>query len=442
MIAKTKKWIFLGVGAVIIVGGLIFFLNKGENLESLEKEVVSVGEVQKTISITGSVVSESPIALNFQDVGRVSEIRFEVGDKVIENDVIAVLDNNVLLERVKKAKASLDKAIMDAKGNDDSTREAEEKVDNAEDYLEAIEDYYGQLVDAAQVAYDNASDYEDDAQDYYDQIVADSGAGSAEAKSAKLTLTTATNAKEAAEQALETARKNKDLNIVSADNSLDLAEESLETVESDFAESSRDAAVKAAQADYQIALESLEEASLKAPLNGLVTKINYEAGEVIGSASLGDSFGEMITKDFILEADIPESDVSEIKLGQMAEVTFDAFDFEDKFSAKVIEIEPASTVIQDVIYYKAKLKVNNPGSDLKEGMSADIDILVNSKESVLRVSSQFVSEGEGLSKVKIVKNDELVEKQIETGLTGDDGFVEILKGLAEGEEVYLSKEDL
>lgn len=435
---KTRKWILFGIIGVVIITVIVIWFKKDDGTKDLQTEIVVKSNLRKTISVTGSLLSESPIALNFESAGRIQSINVKIGDEVIENDVVATLDNNVLSEQVKKAKASLDKAILSEKMNSDSTREALEGVDNAEDYLDAIEDYHDQLVDAAEIAYDNAVDYEDDAESYYNQVVTDSGIDSKEAKSALLTFTAATNAKESAEEALTTARKNRDLNIIVAENSLDIAEGSLETVESDYAESSRNSVVIAAQADYQIALRSLENSSLKTPLNGIISKINYEPGEVIGSASLGESFGEMITNDFILEADIPESDISELKLNQTAEITFDAFDFSQKFTAQIIEIEPASTKIQDVIYYKAKLKINNSDFKFKEGMSADIDILVDTKENVLKISEQFIFEKEDreLVMIKSTGGEELIEKEIETGLVGDDGFVEILKGLEEGERVF------
>lgn len=444
---KKKKWILIAVIIVIVIASALFWFKRGDDTDALQKEIVTIGDLKRTVSVTGSLISESPVALNFENAGRIKTINVRVGDEIIEGDIIAILDNNVLSEQVKKAKAALDKALWDDKRNDDSTREALEKVDNAEDYLEAIDDYYGQLVDAAEVALANTSDYQEDAQSYYDQIVADSGASSAEAKAALLTLTTANNSEEAAEESLETAKKNKDLNIVSAENSLDVVEESLETTESDYAKSSRNATVIAAQADYQIALKALENASLKAPLNGLISKINYEEGEVLGSASLGNSFGEMITNDFILEAEIPESDISEIKLNQLAEVTFDAFEYDRKFTARVIEIEPASTEIQEVIYYKTKLKIavftseeRSPDLKFKEGMSADIDILVDSKEKSVRLLDQFIFEKDQKKIVTVMESGELIEKEVKVGLVSDEGYAEILSGLREGEEVYLKEE--
>jgi len=432
--SKTKKWIFVSM-ALLTVFILVFFLffNKDEN-KNLEKETVEKGVIEKTVSVTGNLISETPVVLNFENTGRIKDVSVAIGDKVAKNDVIAVLDNSLLSEQVKKAKAALNKAIAQANSSNDSIREVLEKIDNAEDYLDATEEYHDQLVDSAEIAYQNATDYLDDVEGYYKKILADSGAGSSEELSAKLTLTTAQNSKKSNEQSLKTVEKNKDLSLISAENSLDLAEESLKTIESDYSKISLDSSVRAAENDYQIALVSLDKTSLKAPLNGVISKINYEKGEVVSTAS--GFFGEIITDDFILEAEIPEADISNVNLGQIAEVVFDSFDYDDKFQAKVIEIEPASTKIQELTYYKAKLSVDNINSRFKEGMSADVDILVNSKEQSLFVSDQFILEEKGKNFVNLLEGNELIKQEIKTGLRGDGGYTEIISGLKEGDDVY------
>jgi RND family efflux transporter MFP subunit len=436
---KTKKWIISIIVIVILLGSIGFwFSGKNKTIENLEKEEVKQGQVEKTVSVTGSLISEAPVVLNFENGGRIQDIKVKVGDKVAEGDLIALLDDSLLNEQVEKAKAILDKTVSQSNANNDLVREASEKVDNAEDYLEALEDYHDQLVDSAEIAYQNADDYLEDAEAYYDKVLADSGEDSGEELSAKLTLTTAQNSKKTAEEALETAKKNRDLNIISAENSLKLAEESLKTVESDYSKISLDSSVKAAENDYQIALESLKKASLKSPLNGIISKINYEAGEVIGSA--GNSFGEIITDDFILEVEVPEVDISELKLNQTAEVTFDSLNYNDKFEAKIIEIEPASTRIQELIYYKVKLSLEEYDQRFKEGMSADVDILINDKKDVLMISDQFIMEENGKNFVNLLEGGKLIKKEIQVGLKGDGGYTEVISGLKNGENIYLKSE--
>ena len=434
---KKKRIVIWVVIAIVIVGGIFFaFRSKNTKPEYLT-EKAQKGSIIQTVSVTGELTSENEINLNFETSGRIKETRTWVGREVVNGEILAIIDDTILNQQLSKAKASLDKAIANAGGNDDRIRETEQSVDNAQDYYDETDDLEDQKNTAAEQNYQNTKDYYDDALSYYNKVVDDNGASSSEAKSAKLTLTTAENNKKTAEEALETAKKTKDLNKTIANNSLKTAKESLETAESNYTKKADDASVKYARAEYEIALKNLEKASLKAPVNGLITKVDYRRGEVLGTASAINPFGKMISKDFILETNIPESDIAKIKIEQKAEIVFDAFSSDEKFTAEVIEIEPASTVIQDVVYYKTKLKLNNFDSRLKSGMSADIDIEIAEKNDVVLVPQQAVKEN-GKKVVKILSADgKVTEIEVEIGLEGDDGNVEIISGLNGSENVII-----
>ena len=119
-------------------------------------------------------------------------------------------------------------------------------------------------------------------------------------------------------------------------------------------------------------------------------------------------------------------------------MTLDALPADEKLSARVFEIEPASTVIQDVVYYKIKLKLDAQDERLKNGMSADIDIRSAEKENALVVPQRAIKI-EGTEKfvevLKDAKNNITERKKIITGLEGDEGSVEVKSGLEEGDEV-------
>jgi HlyD family secretion protein len=434
---KKKKVVIWIVVAIVVVGGVfIAFRSKNSKPEYLT-EKAQKGNIVQTVSVTGELTSENEINLNFETSGRIKEIKTWIGKEVVDGEILATIDDAILNQQLAQEKASLDKAIADAGGNNDIIRETEQSVDNAQDYYDETDDLEDQKVAAAEQNYDNAKDYYDDALSYYNKVVDDNGADSSEAKSAKLTLTTAENNKKTTGESLETAKKTKNLNKTAADNSLKSAKEDLKTAESNYTKRANDASVKHAQAKYQIALKNLEKASLKAPVNGLITKVDFKRGEVLGTASIANPFGKMISKDFILETNIPESDIAKIKIGQKAEIVFDAFSSDEKFTAEIIEIEPASTVIQDVVYYKTKLKLNDVDSRLKSGMSADIDIQIAEKNDIVLVPQQAVKEN-GKKVVKVLSVDgSSKEVEVKVGLEGDDGNVEIISGLEGNEDVII-----
>jgi len=432
---KTKKILIFGGSAVLIIGIGSFFVFGKDSASEYVTEKAEKGTVAKTVSVTGSLLSENEINLNFETAGRINDIRVGVGDKVAKSEVLAVINSNILSKEVDKARLAMEKAAADSDANDDVVREAKQAVEDAEEYLDEVDDLYDQKILAAEQDYDNADDYYDDVLDYYNKIVEDNGESSSEAKYARITLTSASNSKKAAEEALETAKKTEDMQVVSAENALNTAKEKLKTARSQYAKTSRDATVQTARRSYEIALANLEKATLKAPVNGTITKVNYKKSEVLGTSAAVSEFGKIISEDFILESDIPESDIVDVRVGQKADIVFDSLPSDEKFTAEVIEIEPASTVIQDVIYYKVKLRLESVDARLKEGMSADIDIMTAEEKNVLMIPERAVEEDNGEKKVKVMEDGKVKTVKVKTGLSGDEGMIEITSGLKEGEEV-------
>lgn len=434
-------WSLVVIVAVVAVG---FFMTRGNGKVEYETESAQKKDVFQTVSITGELVSESEIDLNFEIGGRVKSINAYVGKKVARGDVIGMIKDDILGQEYNRAEAALNQALANAGASDDVIREAEQGKDNAGDYLEEVEDLEDQKVSAAEQAYEDAKDYYDDALSYYNKVVDDEGADSVATKSAKLTLDGAKSSKNSTREAVEIAEKAKDLAIVLAENSIKTAKESLKTAQSDFSKKSRDSSVQSARATYNIALANLEKAALKAPVSGMITEINYEAGEVIGSSTFsGDNFAKIITSDFIIETNTSESDIMKIKNGQSATVIFDAFEESETFSATVVEIDPASTVIQDVVYYKVKLSLQDFDIRLKAGMSVDVDIHTAEKRNVIAVPRRAVGETDSKKTVEVlVSENEVKTVEVKTGLSGDEGEIEIVSGLNESDEVVILRREV
>jgi len=182
-------------------------------------------------------------------------------------------------------------------------------------------------------------------------------------------------------------------------------------------------------------LRQIRETSIVSPIDGIVIQKNNEAGELIAANSLVLAVAN--PNDLVIESNIPEVDIIKVAVGQSAIVTFDALTEKDVFIAKVIEIDPASTVIQDVVFYRVKLKIDNADGRLKIGMSCNDDILTAEKNDVLMIPERAVkTEGEKQF-VEVLKADGItIEKvYVETGLSGDNGMIEVKNNLKEGEKV-------
>lgn len=201
--------------------------------------------------------------------------------------------------------------------------------------------------------------------------------------------------------------------------------------------------VRKAQAAVELAGAQLAKTVLRSPIDGVIARIDIEAGENVtaGSALLGSSTSvATIIKEggFEIDTDIPESDITKVALGQSATITLDALPSNETFQAEVKEIEPTATVIQEVVYYGLKLKIDNIDERFRDGMSVDIDINTKEKSNVLMISQRAVKIDNETKKVQILlDNDEVQDVEVETGLRGDDGMIEIISGLKEGQKVVV-----
>lgn len=434
----TRKKIIITVIVLVIVAiGYRIIFAGDKNQITYETETAKIGTVEQIVSVTADLDSEQSIMLNFEVTGRIKSINTYVGEEVAIGDTLATIDDVILEQDLRRADAALAQAMANSGANEDIIREAERRKDNAKDILAETDDLESQRIKATERALEDAKDNYEDAKEYYQHVLDEFGEDDKTTKSAKLTLNSANAAKHNAEEAVESAKKARDLSLVSAEGSLKSAKESLETAESKYAKTSKDAAVESARAAREMSLANLQKATLKSPLNGVVTQVNYKKGEVLGTV-MNSAFGKILSSDFTLEADIPESDIVKIKLDQEAIVTFDAFEESEKFRAKVIEIEPAATVIQDVVYYKVKLRLSDTDVRLKAGMSADIDIDTARQENVVVIPRRAVRTENDKKYVDVlVGENEIKTVEVQTGLRGDDGEIEIISGISEGDKVVV-----
>ncbi len=173
---------------------------------------------------------------------------------------------------------------------------------------------------------------------------------------------------------------------------------------------------------------------IKAPIEGIVSQVNYKVGEQTAAATPAIV---MITQNhYEIDVDVAETDIAKIKLDNPSVVTLDAYGDSVKFEGKVIFIDPAETIIQGVTYYKVKIDFVPGDREVKSGMTATANIKTAAKDGVLMIPARAVIDREGNKVVRLLKNQQPQEVPVSLGLTGDGGLVEILSGAVnENDEV-------
>ncbi len=177
-----------------------------------------------------------------------------------------------------------------------------------------------------------------------------------------------------------------------------------------------------------------EKRILKAPIDGEASWEEIEAGEFV---SFGKKIVSISSKDlYEIEAYIPEADITKIKKGQKAKVTLDAYGEDVVFEAKVSKISSSETILEGVSTYKVKFLFEGIDKKVNSGMTANLDIITQSKNDVIFVPKRAVYDKEGKKFVKVVQNGKIFEKEVSVGIKGI-GVVEIIDGLSEGDKVVV-----
>ena len=178
-----------------------------------------------------------------------------------------------------------------------------------------------------------------------------------------------------------------------------------------------------------------KETPLIAPIDGVVIVRAVEPGQTITPAE-----AVLVLSDrLIVEADVDETDIGEVKVGQKASVTLDAYP-EIKIDATVDHISYESEVLNNVTTYKADILPVKVPEVFRSGMSANVDIIVAEANDALLIPEKAVSFVDGHAFVMAKKNGKGDAKSVEvtTGIKNDN-YIEIKTGLGDKDIVLLSQ---
>ncbi len=200
--------------------------------------------------------------------------------------------------------------------------------------------------------------------------------------------------------------------------------------------------VKRAHAQIEVARSGLERTVLTAPFDGIVALVTGEIGEYATPSPPGIPTPPVVDliDDTCLYASAPmdEVDAPKLEIGQPARITLDALPgqiFNGKIrriASFVTEIEKQARTVDVEVDFEEPPKLL-----LLVGYSADVEVVIDRHEDVLRVPAQAIRQR---NKVLVLGvDDKLHERSLETGLK-NWAFIEIINGLNIGDQVLLSSD--
>ncbi len=479
----------LAVGVVFVIGALLvgahFVLSPKEELVTA---TVDTGTVRATVTVSGIAEATEAARLRFPDAGRISEIRVTKGDAVKRGDVLATIDQGDIDADRREAMARLSSALAArdqlVNGPTEETRESiSTAVLNAQANVERVRAEEAEKVAAARralIASDLAlvptdpqtndappqvgGTYSCDATGTYTIEVyrsgsasgysyrvsgLESGAYSAYTDNAgafgACGLTLLFDEDEVYRNTTWTLSvpNTRGASYLANQNALMLAEErertaveaasdalaaELASADEDTADP-RSEALRAADADIESAFAGVarvdalrERRLLRAPFDGTVTDIAPKVGEVTPANEpvitlVSDAAFEVIAR-------IPEIDITKVHEDDRAVLVFDAKDSE-RVPAYVAFLSPLASPVDGVAYFDATITMDEVPEWVREGLNADVEIVIDERTDVARLPRRFIAERDGASYVSIVENGNVTEQLVSVSAVGTDGYAAV-----------------
>ncbi|MGR5062186.1 efflux RND transporter periplasmic adaptor subunit [Photobacterium sp. DNB22_13_2] len=304
------------------------FSSDNTSAQTFRTEQATIGNVSNRVSATGSLTAVNDVVVGAQLSGQIIKIHADFNDPVEEGQLLAEIDPEYFAAKVAQTQALRDKGAAD--------------------------------IDAQQLMIERAK------------------------------LNYQRSVRELARS--RTLYKNKSI----SEDALDVIETNSQMSKLDWQQSiSQLSILKATHAANEASLQQaqidLDRTRIVAPISGFVINRTVEAGQTVASSY---NTPELFTlakdlSDMEIEAFIDESDIGLVKLDQSVQFSVDAFP-ERQFNGKVSQIRKAPQDTSGVISYIVIVSARNADNSLLPGMTANLDISIESIRNAQRVSNAAV----------------------------------------------------
>ncbi len=444
-----KRIITLLVLVVVIVGGLLafqYFRNqqRAAAFNDLQTVPTTRGSLTATVGATGSVRPNQSVLLSFQTTGTVEDVNVSVGSSVEAGDILVNLRQSSLPQNVILASAELvstQKALEDLRESRVTASETLQAVQNAEqalieseralvrfdeeEYKDNLEEARENIIDARAQLRDVEEDFEpyqdwaednqtrrdykervDQAQREYDEEIRT-------LRSLQLEKTAAEAAYELAQAQLEDAKREYERWANGPDPD-EIA--------------SLEARIVAAEATISLS-------RLETPFAGTVTQLNIKPGDQVSLGTTAIRIDDL--SNLLVDLQISEVDINRVAVGQPVYLTFDAI-LGREYQGVVSDVSPVGQNTQGIIEFVVTVELSDPNGDVKPGMTAGVNVVVNQLENVVLVPNRAVRVQDGQRVVYVLRNGSLERVPVSLGASSDTMSQVLVGNLQNGDSIVLN----
>jgi HlyD family secretion protein len=332
---KHAAW--LSVLVLAVAGGVAWWMSDRAQEVSYRTGAIEQGPLQSTVSASGTVNPVTQVSVGTQVSGQIRDLFVDFNSEVRAGQLIAQIDPETFQYRVRQAQADVEAAqaaVLTAQANGAAVRAA---VSRAQvDLAEARRDLERKQM-----------------------LVAREFIAKSEAEKAQALVNTSAEA------------------LKSAQAQAGVADAQVKTAQANVAQ--RQAGLAQARVD-------LARTRIVSPVNGIVIKRAVEKGQTVAASLQAPELFVIAQnlQDMQVEASVDESDIGRIRPGQRATFTVDAFPGQS-FEGEIRQVRKAAQNVSNVVTYVAVVGFSNTGGRLLPGMTANVRVITDARESVLKV---------------------------------------------------------
>ena len=398
---------------------------QANTISNLQTVTASRGSLTATVGATGTVRPNQSAVLTRETSGNVEQVSVQVGQVVTAGQALASLAQSSLSQNIILAQSDLINSqtqLNDLQNSQSSTTQALQALNTAQ---QAVYDAERALVRFDQQRYkddlERAQEVVVDKQEALDQAQKDFDPYK--------DWDPSNSTRQTYEQRLTDAQIAYD-EAVRQVNELELqhqtAQTNLDTANARLADAQRayDRVKDGPNADDITVLQTriaaaqatLDMAKLTAPFAGTVTEVDVQPGDQVAPGSLAFRLDNL--DRLLVDVLVSEVDINSVQVGQTVNLTFDAI-LDKQYNGQVSEVAPVGDIIQGVVEFKVTVELTDSDQDVKPGMTAAVNIVINQINDTLLVPNRAVRVVDGQRVVYILSNGQLQEVKVTLGASSD-----------------------
>lgn len=388
---KIKFWIILAIIVIAIILYAKSLLKKIEvkGYEVKKQELI----ISVTATSTGTIKADNEVKLTAQKIGRIKKLFVEEGSIIKKGNIVAEMEFDESQQRLNMSSAVLQRMQANLEslklGSNSFRTDIEENISKSLAVLNEAESRLRRFKELKEKGYIAQIDYDTVKREY------------------------------------DVAKANNDSAIAAREQIKSKAEEI----------KSLEAAVKEAQSEHSLAKINHDYSFMRTPISGVITSRPVKIGDTV---SIGVLIAAVVSTDSLyIEAFIDEADVAKLSLGQPVNISLDAYPGQI-FTGEIYMISPV--VLggkQEARTFEIRVKFRENGINIKHGMSADVEVIVDRIKDILIVPSQAIVEKSDAKFVYLNRKGKAVMTKVSTARYNWN-FTEVTDGIKEGDIIVIN----